>query len=51
MATLIDSISSINNTKETWKIVGLVVRVWTYTKNSNDDVMNSIKVIFVNKKV
>ena len=51
MANAIDSISSIKNTKETWKIVGLPIYVWTYTKNSNDDVVNSIEVIFIDEKV
>ena len=51
MANPIDFISSINDTKETWKILFVVVRVWNFIKNGSDDVLNSIEVIFVDKNV
>ena len=51
MSSPIDSISSIDDSKETWKIVGVAVRGWKYTKSDNDDIVNSLEVIFVDEKV
>ena len=51
MDRFLDPIYSINKTKESWLIVGRVIRLWNVMKSGSSNIFHTIEVIFMDRQV